>query len=165
MGVIAVFPGTFDPITHGHRDLVERASRICERLIVAVADSEKKQPLFSRDERVALARRCLAHVGNVSVSAFDGLLARFADELGATLVVRGLRSHADFDFELQVATVNRQLVPGLETMFLHASREYSFLSSSIVREVAQLGGSVEDFVPEPVIEAFRRRLGTSTADH
>ena len=155
--MIAVYPGTFDPITHGHTDLVERASRICERLIVAVADNDTKQPFFAQSERVELATSCLGHLSNVTVEPFGGLLARFAEVQGAGLVVRGLRSHADFDLEVQMASVNRQLLPGLETVFLHASRQYSFLSSSLVREVARFGGEVGEFVAPCVVEAFECR--------
>lgn len=154
MQVTAIYPGTFDPMTIGHMDVVERASRMFDAVVLAVAASDNKRPLFTLDERVDMARRITDPIDNVTVRAFDGLLVDFARELGSQVVVRGLRAISDFEFEVQIAAVNRHLSPAVETVFISASQEFTFLSSSIVREVARLDGDVTDFVHPLVIEAF-----------
>ena len=156
---IAVYPGTFDPVTNGHLDLVERASRQFDRLIIAILRHDEKQPVFSLEERMGLLRETAARFPNVEVDAFHGLLVDYAQRVGAGTIVRGLRALSDFEYELQMAMMNRRLAPGLETVFLMPSEAYSYLSSRIVREVARLGGDLSGLVPEQVVAALRRRLG------
>lgn len=153
---IAVYPGTFDPITNGHGDLVARAAPLFDRLIVAVAASSGKTPRFALAERVELARAALADLPNVQVSGFDGLLATFLTERGAGVILRGLRAVSDFEYEFQLASMNRHLIPQAETLFLTPAEEWSFISSSLVREIASLGGDVSDFVHPAVQTALRR---------
>ncbi|HEX8009514.1 MAG TPA: pantetheine-phosphate adenylyltransferase [Casimicrobiaceae bacterium] len=145
-----VYPGTFDPITRGHEDLVRRASRLFDAVIVGVADSESKRPLFSAAERIAMAREVLAAYTNVSVMGFAGLLMDFVHSVDAAAIVRGLRAVSDFDYEFQMAGMNRNLYPEVETLFLTPAEQYLFMSSSIVREIASLGGDVASFVSPPV---------------
>ncbi|MGD8428816.1 MAG: pantetheine-phosphate adenylyltransferase [Ectothiorhodospiraceae bacterium] len=161
MGIVAVYPGTFDPITNGHSDLVERAARLFGRLIVAVAGypSPSKRPAFSLEERVELARDVLGHLDNVDVQPFDSLLADFVTQSKAQVIMRGLRAVSDFEHEFQLASMNRQLVPGVETVFLTPAEQYSYISSSLVREVAVLGGDVSRFVHPTVQDALRERMG------
>ncbi len=154
MNVIAVYPGTFDPITLGHVDVVSRASLMFKTLIVGIAASENKNPLFSLDERVALATEALANLPNVKVRAFSGLLAHTMREWDSGVIIRGLRAISDFEYEVQLAEVNKQIDKDLETVFIAASHKYTFLSSSIVRDIAGHGGNVDDFVPKCVSNAF-----------
>lgn len=154
-----IYPGTFDPITNGHKDLVERASRLFGEVIVAVAASEKKKPIFTLDERVALAQDVLGHLSNVRVVGFDKLLSFFVTDMEANVVLRGLRAVSDFEYEFQLANMNRQLNHEFETVFLTPSEHLSFISSSLVREIAVLGGDVRQFVSPVVAEAFVRKLG------
>src|SRR5690606_3459449 len=150
-----VYPGTFDPITNGHKDLVERAAAMFDEVIVAVARSEKKGPLFDIDQRVALAEECLAHLPNVRVVGFSKLLAFFCQEQQANILLRGLRAVSDFEYEFQLANMNRKLAPDLETVFLTPAEHLSFISSSLVREIALLGGDVSQFVPPAVSRALQ----------
>ena len=154
---IAVYPGSFDPVTRGHEDLIRRARRFADRLIVAVAVNPAKQPLFTLDERVALIRRVVDDVA-VDVRAFDGLLAEFARAAGATLIVRGLRAISDFEYEFQMALMNRNLAPGIETVFLVPAFDLTYLSSSLVREVARFGGDVSSLVHPVVQQALKKKL-------
>ncbi len=158
MGKKLIYPGTFDPITNGHRDLVERAARMFDEVVVAIASSDKKGPLFSLEERVAMADRVLAHLPNVSVTGFDKLLAFFLREQGASVVLRGLRAVSDFEYEFQLANMNRQLAPEIETVFLTPAEHLSYISSSLVREIAVLGGDVSKFVDVVVVDGFARKL-------
>ncbi|HET8700942.1 MAG TPA: pantetheine-phosphate adenylyltransferase [Nitrococcus sp.] len=160
MGIIAVYPGTFDPITNGHSDLIERAASLFERVIVAIAGAPgaAKSPAFSLKERVALARQVLADYSNVEVAAFDSLLADFVIRCKARVILRGLRAISDFEHEFQLASMNRQLAPGVETLFLTPAEQYAYISSTLVREVATLGGDVSRFVHPVVREALCRRL-------
>lgn len=153
-----VYPGTFDPITNGHKDLIERAARMFDQVVVAVAASQKKGPLFSLEERVELARSVLAHLPNVEVQGFSKLLAFFVKEQNANVVLRGLRAVSDFEYEFQLANMNRKLMPDFETVFLTPAEHLSFISSTLVREIAVLGGDVTQFVPPQVVEAFQRKL-------
>lgn len=155
---IAIYPGTFDPITNGHSDLIQRASQLFERVIVAIAANPKKVPLFSLAERVELAVGALSGVDKVEVCGFDSLLADFAAQRGAQVILRGLRAVSDFEYEFQLAGMNRRLAPGIETIFLTPAETYTFLSSSLVKEVAELGGDVSDFVDEKVRAALHNRL-------
>ena len=155
---IAVYPGSFDPVTRGHEDLIRRARRFADRLIVAVAVNPAKQPLFTLDERVALIRRVVDDPA-IEVSAFDGLLAQFARAAGATLIVRGLRAVSDFEHEFQMALMNRNLAPGIETVFLVPAFDLTYLSSSLVREVARFGGDVSSLVHPAVQQALKKKFG------
>jgi pantetheine-phosphate adenylyltransferase len=159
---IAVYPGTFDPITNGHVDLAGRASPLFDRVIVAVADSSSKGPAFDLDARIELARTALADFPNVEVRGFSSLLAHFVEEIGAGVILRGLRAVSDFEYEFQLASMNRHLIPAAETLFLTPAEQYSFISSSLVREIARLGGDVSGFVHPAVQQALRTRYPTST---
>ena len=155
----AVYPGTFDPITNGHIDLVERAAPLFERLVVGVAASPTKGPALPLELRVQLAREALAPYPNVEVRGFDSLLAHFVSDLGAGVLLRGLRAVSDFEYEFQMASMNRHLIPQVETLFLTPAEEFGFISSSLVREISRLGGDVSAFVPAAVaaaLEAQRR---------
>ncbi|WP_119718683.1 pantetheine-phosphate adenylyltransferase [Cognatilysobacter tabacisoli] len=152
---IAVYPGTFDPITNGHIDLVDRAAPLFERLIIGVAESPGKGPALPLDLRVRLARDAVAHHANVEVRGFSGLLAHFASEVGAGVLLRGLRAVSDFEYEFQLASMNRHLIPDVETLFLTPAEQYGFISSSLVREIARLGGDVSGFVPPAVASALQ----------
>jgi pantetheine-phosphate adenylyltransferase len=157
MNNIAVYAGTFDPITFGHVDLLERAARIFDRVIVAVAVNKNKKPLFTLEERVALARETLSNLKNVDVLGFDSLLLDFAKEHGANVILRGLRAVADFDYEFQLASMNRYMNPAIETMFMMPAEKYMYISSSLVREISALGGDVSGFVPPQVLAALKRK--------
>jgi pantetheine-phosphate adenylyltransferase len=153
---IAVYPGTFDPITNGHGDLVVRAAPLFDKLIVAVARSSGKAPRFDLERRVELARVALADIPNVEVRGFDTLLARFVADCQAGVILRGLRAVSDFEYEFQLASMNRHLIPQAETLFLTPAETWSFISSSLVREIASLGGDVSDFVHPAVQKALRQ---------
>ena len=150
--VIAVYPGTFDPLTLGHEDLVRRAAQLFDRVIVAVAIAHHKKTLFGVEERMEMAREALRDCPQVQVEAFDGLVTSFAAARGAKAMVRGLRSGTDFDYEFQLAGMNRALVPELETVFMTPSSQYQFISSTLVREIATLGGDVAQFVSPTVLQ-------------
>lgn len=156
--LIAVYPGTFDPLTRGHEDLVRRASKLFDRLVVGVADSKSKRPFFSMDERVEIAQEVLGHYPNVEVCGFTGLLKDFVRSHDAKIIIRGLRAVSDFEYEFQMAGMNRYLLPDVETMFLTPSDQYQFISGSIVREIAALGGDVSKFVFPSVEQWLRKRL-------
>jgi pantetheine-phosphate adenylyltransferase len=151
----AIYPGTFDPITRGHEDLVRRASRLFGHVVVGVAISSGKKPFFSQEERVDMAQRVLEDCHNVQVMAFSGLLMEFAQQQNATVILRGLRAVSDFEYEFQMAGMNRSLYPGVETVFMTPSEQYMFISASIVREISMLGGNVEKFV-HPLVTAQLR---------
>jgi pantetheine-phosphate adenylyltransferase len=161
MTVVAIYPGTFDPITNGHTDLIERAMRLFDRLIVSVAASPSKKPLFSLEKRVQLARSVLAHLDRAEVYGFDNLLVDFAQSVGAHVIVRGLRAVSDFEYEFQLASMNRRLRPAIETIFLTPTEQYAFLSSSLVREVAKLGGDISAFVHPTVKSALTKEFLSS----
>jgi pantetheine-phosphate adenylyltransferase len=150
MNLTAIYPGTFDPITNGHLDLVARASRLYDKVIVAVAESRGKAPLFTVTERVELVRQVTVEFSNVEVIGFNNLLVDCAKEHGASVILRGLRAVSDFEFEFQMAGMNRRLSPDLETVFLTPAEQYEFISSSMIREIAKLDGDVSSFVPFPV---------------
>lgn len=154
---IAVYPGTFDPITNGHADLVARASPLFDRVIVGIAESPGKSPALPLAQRIELAKVALAGLANVEVLGFDSLLANFVHQLGAGVILRGLRAVSDFEYEFQLASMNRHLIPEVETLFLTPAEQYSFISSSLVREIARLGGDVTGFVHPSVQQALRER--------
>jgi pantetheine-phosphate adenylyltransferase len=155
----ALYPGTFDPVTLGHVDLVLRSRRLFDRIIVAVADSGSKGPMFTLEERVALFRNAIADQDGVEVVHFDQLTVEFARENSACAIIRGLRAVTDFDYEFQLAWMNRKLDSSIETVFLCPNEDYSYVNSSLVKEIARLGGDVSDFVPAPVEAALREKLG------
>lgn len=155
---IAVYPGTFDPITNGHIDLVSRAARVFTKVIVAIAESPHKKPLLSLDERILLSRNELSGLENVEVLGFSNLLVDFVQQIGAGVLIRGLRAVSDFEYEFQLASMNRHLAPNVETLFLTPDEEYSFISSSLVKEIARLDGDVSEFVSEEVRLAMRSRF-------
>jgi len=161
MGDIVIFPGTFDPITHGHQDLIERTAQLFKKghVIVAVAASKRKAPFFSLEDRVQMAQTVLRHLANITVEGFDSLLMDFARERGASAIMRGLRVMSDFAYELQLANMNRQLKPGIETLFLTPPERYSFISSTLVREIASMRGDVSAFVHESVVTILKMKLG------
>jgi pantetheine-phosphate adenylyltransferase len=156
--VKAIYPGTFDPITNGHLDVIERAAKIFEHLIVAVATNPSKRPLFTLEERTEMVREACAHIKNVTVEQFDGLLVEFARRKGVRVIIKGLRAISDFDYEFQMASMNRKLAPEIETVFIMTSLEYAYLSSSIVKEVAMLGGCVRELVPPPVLRRLEAKM-------
>lgn len=156
MSVRALYPGTFDPITNGHTDLIRRAARLFDTVMIAVAESPGKKPRFSLEDRVRFAEIALDDVDNVEVRPFQGLTVEFARDHRITAILRGLRAVSDFEFEFQLAAMNRHLDPGVETVFLTPGEQYTFVSSSLVREIASLGGDVSDFV-HPAVEAELRK--------
>lgn len=162
--VTAVYPGTFDPFTRGHEDLVRRASGLFHKVVVGVAESRAKAPFFSLDERLTIAREVLSHYPNVEVAAFSGLLSDFVRAQGARVIVRGLRAVSDFEYEFQMAGMNRYLLPDVETLFLTPSDQYQFISGTIVREIALLGGDVSKFVFPSVERWIKTRLAQLQQD-
>lgn len=154
----AIYPGTFDPMTNGHLDLVTRAARMFNHVILAIAASSSKKPMFTLEERVALATEVVAHLPNVEVVGFSELMAHFAQRQNANILVRGLRAVSDFEYELQLANMNRHLMPTLESVFLMPAEEWSFISSSLVKEVARHGGDISPFLPAPVTAALLKKL-------
>ena len=152
-----VYPGTFDPITNGHIDLVERASRLFDGVVVAVAASSKKNPMFSLDERVKMAAESTSHIANVTVLGFDKLLTYFLEDINETVVLRGLRAVSDFEYEFQLANMNRAIKQDFETVFLTPADDLTYISSTLVREIASLHGDVSKFVPAPVLTAILKK--------
>jgi pantetheine-phosphate adenylyltransferase len=155
---IWIYPGSFDPVTVGHVDIAERASRLCDRLIVAVLDNISKKAAFTADERVYMLHRATAHLKNVETARFDGLLAEFAREKGAAAIVRGLRAVSDFEMEFQIAAMNRRLAPEVETVFIMTSTENSFVSSTIAKDVGRHGGDISGLIPEANLEFVKNAL-------
>ena len=149
-----VYPGTFDPITNGHIDLIERASKLFDKIIVSIASSKKKSPLFTIEERISLATECLKHLPNVEIKGFDYLLVNFVKDCDADAVMRGLRAVSDFEYEFQLANMNRALSPEIESIFLTPSEKLSYISSSLVKEIGLLGGDINAFVPPCVRDAL-----------
>lgn len=156
-----VYPGTFDPITNGHTDLVSRAAKVFDKVVVGIAESPHKKPLFELEERIALAHGELDRLGNVDVVGFDCLLIDFVREVGADVIIRGLRAVSDFEYEFQLASMNRNLDPDIETLFLTPDENFGFISSTLVKEIARLGGDVREFVCKEVREALDRRFAES----
>lgn len=162
--VTAVYPGTFDPITNGHLDLVERASRMFDKVIIAVASSDRKGPLFSVDERVELVRGVVGHLDNIEIVGFSELLVNFVERVGGHVVVRGLRAVSDFEYEFQLANMNRAIKPEFETVFLTPSEHLSYISSSLVKEIASLDGSIDKFVTPEIRDAIQAKFNKTPID-
>ena len=160
----AIYPGSFDPVTNGHLDVIQRASRLFDEVIVSVAYNDEKHPLFTNAERLQLLSETVSSVGNVKVVQLDGLLVDFAKKQNATAIVRGLRAISDFEFEFQMALMNRKLESSVETIFLMPKEDYTYLSSRIVKEIARLGGNVEAFVPHSVALALKSKLTPTPAN-
>ena len=156
--VIAVYPGTFDPLKRGHEDLVRRSSGLFDELIVGVADSRTKKPFFTMEERMAIAKEVLGHYPNVRVESFTGLLKDFVREHNASVIIRGLRAVSDFEYEFQMALANRKLYAGAETVFLTTTTENMYLSSSVVKQIAAFGGDISHFVPPEILDFIEKRL-------
>lgn len=157
---IAIYPGSFDPVTLGHLDIIERAAKIVDELVVAVLMNGSKSPLFTVEERVNMLREVTKHIGNVKVMSFSGLLVDFAKEINASIIIRGLRAITDFEYELQMAQTNHILNDKIDTVFLTSNLEYSYLSSSTVKEVASFGGDISKFVPEYVIDRIYKKYNS-----
>jgi pantetheine-phosphate adenylyltransferase len=158
MSITAVYPGTFDPITNGHTDLIKRAAQFYDRLIIAVADNKKKNPLFPLEERIQLAKIATSDWENVEVIGFDCLLIQFVKQVQGQVILRGLRAVSDFEYEFQLASMNRKLAPEIETMFMTPAEQYSYISSSLVREIASLNGDVTEFVHPDVAMAMNQKF-------
>jgi pantetheine-phosphate adenylyltransferase len=156
--VVALYPGSFDPITNGHLDLIERSSALFDRLVVAILRNEEKEALFSVEERIEMLNEVVHGFSNVEVGSFDGLLVDYAAQCGASVILRGIRAVSDYEYELQMALMNRRLRPEVETVFLMASEAHSFLSSKLVKEVIRLGGKVSGLVPPSIEGRLRKRL-------
>jgi pantetheine-phosphate adenylyltransferase len=157
--MIAVYPGTFDPITNGHIDLIHRASRIFNQVVIGIATSRRKQPLFTLQERILLTSEVTSKWDNVRVEGFDNLLVDFVHQQQASVIIRGLRAVSDFEYEFQLASMNRHLAPDVESIFLTPAEQHAFISSSLVKEVAALGGDISGFVPESVDVALKEKQG------
>jgi pantetheine-phosphate adenylyltransferase len=155
MRLIAIYPGSFDPVTNGHLDIISRATRFVDHLIVAILQNSQKMPLFAPAERIAMIRESTAHLDRVEVDAFEGLLVDYAAKREATLIIRGIRAISDYELELQMAAINRRLRPETETIFLLGNEEHSFISSRMVKEIVSLGGDVSSFVPAAVLKRLR----------
>lgn len=162
MAKIAVYPGSFDPITNGHLDILRRARRLFDRVVLTVAVNSSKTSTFSVDERVKLARACTAGLGGVEVDTFEGLLVDYLRKRGSRVIIRGVRAVSDMEYEFQMASMNRAIMPEVETVFLMPDERYTYLSSSIIKEVARMGAHVEDYLPAPVGAALRRRFSRRT---
>ncbi len=155
----AIYPGSFDPVTNGHLDVIERARKLFDEVVVAVASNDEKQPLFGLQERLDLLQQTIGKIDSIRIAQFDGLLVEFALEQKAVAVIRGLRAVSDFEFEFQMALMNRKLEGAVETIFLMPKEEYTYLSSRIIKEIARLGGDVSGFVPAPVAKALKSKFG------
>ena len=155
---IAIYPGSFDPITNGHVDVVKRTAAVFDKVIIAVSVNSQKVPLFSIEERIELANSIFSDYDNVEVSTFTGLLAEYAKSVGAKTIIKGLRAVSDLEYEFQMAHMNKKINPDVETMFMMSNQKYSYLSSSIVKEVGRLGGDLTDLVPEQIIDKIYKRL-------
>ncbi len=155
----AIYPGSFDPVTKGHLDIIERSSKLVDGLIVGVLNNSAKNPLFFVDERVSMLKELTSYLPNVTIDSFDGLLADYARQMDAAVIIRGLRAVTDFEYELQIAQTNHEIYPDIETVFLTTRLEYAYLSSTIVKEVASYGGDISRFVPQQIIERIYAKYG------
>ena len=159
-GLKALYPGTFDPITFGHIDIIERAGKIFDNLVIAVASNREKEPLFTIDERIDLIKKSLKDARNIEFTTFDGLTAEFAKSIGATAIVRGIRAVSDFEYEFQMALMNRKMQPDVETVFLTPNEKHSYISSSLVKDIARRGGDVSCFVPDVVKKTLAMKFSS-----
>jgi len=159
----AIYPGSFDPLTHGHLDILNRAAGIFDRVVIAVSENPSKQPLFTAEERIAMIKPSLAEMTGVEVSSYKGLTIDFARQVGARVIVRGLRAVSDFESEFQMAMMNRRLEPDVTTVFIPTSLRHLFLSSSLIKELTAFGGDIAEFVPASVVEPLKQRLGAKGA--
>lgn len=157
MGNLAIYPGTFDPVTNGHLDIIQRGAEIFERIIVAVASNQNKKPLFALEERVEMLQKTSAKYKGVSVESFDGLLVDYARNKGAKVIIRGLRAVSDFEYEFQLALMNRKLNPDLDTFFVMPSEKYVYLNSSLIKEISRMGGDISSLVPEEVLNKLKAK--------
>ena len=155
---IAIYPGSFDPITNGHLDIIKRSAKIFDKVVVTVSINSSKHPLFTIDERIALVKKVTENIPNVEVATFTGLLAEFASKMGAQAIIKGLRAISDFEYEFQMALMNKKLTEDVETMFMMTSQEYSYLSSSLVKEVGSLGGDLEGLIPAEIMDEIKFKL-------
>ena len=162
MTKIAIYPGSFDPVTYGHIDIIERASRLTDRLIIGVLKNSSKTPLFSTDERVKMLSEAISYIPNVTVESFEGLTVEFAKSVGANAMIRGLRAETDFEYELQLSQTNKVLEQSIDTIFLTTNLKYSYLSSTITKEIAVYGGDISRFVPPNVEKALKEKLAGRT---
>lgn len=160
---IAIYPGTFDPFTNGHLDITERASKLFDKVVVTIAKNTKKSPMFSIDQRISFINEATNHLPNVTANSFEGLLVNFADSQKAVAIIRGLRAVSDFEFEFQMALMNRRLKKEITTVFLMPHEKYTYLNSSIVREVARFGGDVDKLVPQMVAEVLKKKFKTGSS--
>jgi pantetheine-phosphate adenylyltransferase len=159
MSKTALYPGTFDPITLGHIDVIERASMMFDKIIVVIAVNPNKTTLFSEEERLSMARDSLMHIPNIEITSFHGLIVEFAKNYSPAIIIRGLRAISDFEYEFQMALMNRKILPDVSTIFLMPHEKYTYLNSSIIRELASYGQDVSDFVPEPVLKKLKEKFG------
>ncbi|MFZ4450254.1 pantetheine-phosphate adenylyltransferase [Salibacterium aidingense] len=164
MASVAVYPGSFDPVTNGHVDIIERSSKVFNKVIVAVLHNRNKEPLFTVDERVQMLKESIEYIPNIEIDSFNGLLVDYVRHKQAKTIVRGLRAVTDFEYEMQAASINRKLDPELETFFMMTNNQYSYLSSSIVKEVAKYEADVGDLVPPPVPKYLYKKYGSSPSD-
>ena len=160
---IGLYPGTFDPVTRGHLDIITRSAKIVDKLVIRVLPNQAKHPWFSVEERMELLRKCTAHIPNVVVSSFDGLTVEFGKQISANIIVRGLRAITDFEYELQIAQINHKLNPDIDTIFFTTSVEYSYVSSSIVKEIASYGGDISSFVSPEIIDDIYNKYAQISA--
>lgn len=159
--LVAIYPGSFDPLTNGHLDIIHRAAQLADRLIVAILNNTSKQPLFSVEERLSMIRESTSNIANVEIDSFSGLLVDYAARRSANAIIRGIRAISDYEAELQMALINRRLRPETETLFLMAGEEFSFISSRMMKEIITLGGNVSSFVPSAVLERLHKKLPRS----
>ena len=154
----AVYPGSFDPVTNGHLDIIERSAKIFDRVIVSVLQNSAKVPAFTNEEKLDMLRRVTAHISNVEIGFFDGLLVNYVQQMGAQVIIKGLRAVSDFEYELQMAQTNRVLAPDVDTVFLTTTLEYAYVSSTIMKEVARFGGDLSSFAPPEIIQALCKKM-------
>lgn len=157
--IIAIYPGTFDPVTNGHLDIIERASELFTEVIVSIAVNRNKKPMFENEERLDMLKNVTRHLGNVKVDSFEGLLVRYAEKMKANVMIRGLRAVSDFEYEFQMSLTNKKLNPGINTIFMMPNEKYTYLNSSLVRELASYNANVDEFIPPYVLKKLKEKFG------